>query len=584
MMMRTLIISGIFSFCGVVALLGNAQAGNSLGEENGSGKPRLLGYATSSGSLGIENIVHRLGVVKSADGGRRFAFCPEITYHKVPLSVSESNVRAALKAAEDNDLPVIFKLVGNRYWDDRPDLWNWWAPDQPGYNPKNIENVEWYGWGKKCATKMSWVKWGRGRFIPLPPNPNLASPAYIQADKEKLDVLLPIIARWYRDLPSNRKHLLGAVLFGWELQADHVGSFFKGYESDDFYTWIKRKEEERPETMDEYLQLGFSAATTLKLQRCKGEQLQDQSVAAIMHYYFQRLSDFAVAYGIPADRIVLHGVGTGIKNHGVLLSPDSPVIPGWTTYNAQPHDFDYIIDSRGDRPWAAAEFGGYFDLNRLNYYVRRNCSHIVLYARNGHQVAENNRTVRQWLGYEARRGDLVALPCHEGFETGSGDWVSTLGQGPAVRSNRVASKGQWSMHTGANTASDWVLFDEPRAAVVEFDLLDMAKDHGRAGLVDFRADGESCLRLATLGGDCWKYKTVEAGKYGQGPKRREGWRHVKAVFDGTCCRVYMDGELVVTDPKLGKVRELTVGWYWQNSTGFDWDEFDVRAFTGNTGD
>ena len=140
------------------------------------------------------------------------------------------------------------------------------------------------------------------------------------------------------------------------------------------------------------------------------------------------------------------------------------------------------------------------------------------------------------------------------------------------------------MHTGANTASDWVLFDEPRAAVVEFDLLDMAKDHGRAGLVDFRADGESCLRLATLGGDCWKYKTVEAGKYGQGPKRREGWRHVKAVFDGTCCRVYMDGELVVTDPKLGKVRELTVGWYWQNSTGFDWDEFDVRAFTGNTGD
>ena len=39
----------------------------------------------------------------------------------------------------------------------------------------------------------------------------------------------------------------------------------------------------------------------------------------------------------------------------------------------------------------------------------------------------------------------------------------------------------------------------------------------------------------------------------------------------------MNGELIVTNPKLGKVRELTVGWYWQNSPGCDWDEFNVGA-------
>ena len=425
---------------------------------------------------------------------------------------------------------------------------------------------------------MSWVKWGPGPFIPLPPNPNLAAPAYIQADKEKLDVILPMIASWFESLPTERKYLLGGIIYGWELQADHVGSFLKGYETNDFFSWKERKQNERPEKA-ESLQLGFAAATTLNLQDLKGEKLFDQSVAAIMRYYFQKLVDIGVSHGIPADRIILHGVGHGTKNHGTLLSQDSPVIPGWTTYAAQPHNFDYIIDSRGDRPWAAAEFGGVFNLPRLEYYVRRNCSHILLYCRNAHQKAENNRTVRQWLGTEAPRGDLVKLPYSEGFESGLQGWVGTMDKTPAVRSQAVASKGLWSLHTGANSASDLVLFDEPQAAVIEFDLLDLVKGASRNGLVDFRADWEPRLRFGTMGyAGGWVAQKAGGSESVKGPPRREGWRHVKAVFDGTSARLYLDGELVVTDPNLGKVRELTVGWYWQNSDGFDWDEFSVKPY------
>lgn len=569
--MRILTIIGICSF-GLLARAEDAPLAKSVPE-----KPDLLGYATHSRD--IDSIVSRIGVTKSEDGRRRFAFCPEITYHKVPLATSEANVRLALQAADENDVPVVFKLVGNRYWDDRPDLWNWWAPDQPGYNPKNIENVEWYGWGAKHATKMSWVKWGPGPFIPLPPNPNLASPAYIQADKEKLDVLLPIIMEWYRKLPPERKYLLGGVLFGWELQADHVGSFFKGYEADDIYSWKERKTEDRPEVMEEMLQLGFAAATTLKLQDGEGKQLADQSVAAIMRHYFGRLTDIAVEHGVPADKIILHGVGYGAKNHGTLLDPDSQVIPGWTTYNSQPHDFDYIIDSRGDRPWAAAEFGGRFDLNRLEYYTRRNCRAIILYARNGHLTAANNRTVRQWLGYPDERADPVTLPYAQDFETGLDGWTSVLSKAPGTRTDSVAFKGQWSLRTGANQASEIMLFEEPRAAVIEFYLLDSNKIDGRSGLIDFRGDGESNLRLGTFQTGWWNVRQV-GESFESATERRDGWRHVRAVFDGEQARLYMDGELIATDPNLGKVRDVSVGWYWHNSTGFEWDEFRVTEYRG----
>ena len=31
-------------------------------------------------------------------------------------------------------------------WKKRPDLWNWFDPHKPGYNPDNQLNVEWHGW------------------------------------------------------------------------------------------------------------------------------------------------------------------------------------------------------------------------------------------------------------------------------------------------------------------------------------------------------------------------------------------------------------------------------------------------------
>ena len=36
-------------------------------------------------------------------------------------------------------------LDGENWWDQTPELWNWWNASLPGYDPGNVNNVEWYG-------------------------------------------------------------------------------------------------------------------------------------------------------------------------------------------------------------------------------------------------------------------------------------------------------------------------------------------------------------------------------------------------------------------------------------------------------
>jgi len=556
------------------------RAENKSGQQGaGNAEPLLFAYNFEPELVSpgvIANCLNRLGVTASADGRRRFGFSTQICILRQPTEKTVEYLQNALHESQENNVPVVIRLMGDRFWDNRPDLWNWWAPDQPGYNPENIKNVEWYGWGKEHAIKMTWVKWGPGRFIPLTPGPNLASPTFIAANKKELDVLVPILVNWYRNLPDDRKYLFGGLVFGWELQADHLGAFYPGYEKDDIYSWRKRPREDCPETVGAPIQLGFAAATTLGLQGGKGALLLDDTVAAIMRYYFESLADIAVAQGIPAQKIMLHGVGLGNKNHGTLLRNHPEVVPGWTSYYGQPLKFDYIIDSRGDQGWNAIEFGGTVALDRLENYYRHGCKIINLYYRDAHRAANNNRTVRQWLGYPEKRDDPLTMPYTNGFEADLKGWENTSGKGQAVRSSQVAHTGKWSLFTGPNCAGDLVFFEEPRPAIVEFYFLN-AMTPGESGLVDFRGDGNPNLRL-NLGGGMIKCQKVGEKTAETTLKVAKGWHKVRGVFNGKEASIFVDDTLLVTDPGLPKVREMSAGMFWNIGTGLYWDDFSVQPY------
>ena len=112
-----------------------------------------------------------------------------------------------LRLAQETDTPVLVQLDGEYWWDARPDLWNWWDKGRPGFNPANKENVEWTSWSSDDAIKINWLNWGRQ--IRMLPYPNLMSPRYRQACREKMRLLVPVVRDWWQALPGQER------LAGW---------------------------------------------------------------------------------------------------------------------------------------------------------------------------------------------------------------------------------------------------------------------------------------------------------------------------------------------------------------------------------
>ena len=90
--------------------------------------------------------------------------------------------------AEEHRIPVLVEMDPISFMNDAPELWNWFDPSLPGYNPDNRENVEWYDWGSEHAVRIGWLNWGRQ--IRLRPMINLFSPDYQSAVRERVDSIM----------------------------------------------------------------------------------------------------------------------------------------------------------------------------------------------------------------------------------------------------------------------------------------------------------------------------------------------------------------------------------------------------------
>ena len=133
---------------------------------------------------------------------------------RTPPETTLAALKTFLSAAEETNTPVLIQIDTEHWWEARPDLWNWFDPARPGYDPANRENVEWTGWSSDNAIKMAWRNWGRQIRI-LPP-PNLASTRYVAACREEIRRLVPVVMEWHARLPSEKKHLLVGIKLGHE--------------------------------------------------------------------------------------------------------------------------------------------------------------------------------------------------------------------------------------------------------------------------------------------------------------------------------------------------------------------------------
>jgi len=265
-----------------------------------------------------------------------------------------------LVLAEQYSMPIVVQLDGEQWWAARPDLWNWWDPARPGYDPENRHNVEWSGWGPEHALKIAWRNWGRQIRV-LPP-PNFMSQAFRQACHQEMRALIPLILSWWKALPVYKRHLLVGVKLGWE-SAIGVNSFYYPNgnalldkpEADDPRTGLKADQiPDRGVTA-----IGYAAVSTAGL--AQSGSLQEAHLAEIVQRHLTDLCALSADLGLPRDRLFTHVAGWKEQEllYDTALNPYA--CPGWSFYKyAKAPDRDLGVQrvlKKNDAPyWAAVEW------------------------------------------------------------------------------------------------------------------------------------------------------------------------------------------------------------------------------------
>jgi len=179
---------------------------------------------------------------------RQLAWSTLMEYMNIPLDIPSDNsvyvikMKRILQIAEELDFPVFVPLNGYQWWDQLPELYNWWDSDGTqtdpaffnrqknpaefkqrfirGYNPENKWNVEWQDW--KTPMKLNYRNWGGGGFRLAPP-PNLlfndhAPVSYRTVQNERLNAILSVISNQFALWQKLKKdNLLVGVSIGTEV-------------------------------------------------------------------------------------------------------------------------------------------------------------------------------------------------------------------------------------------------------------------------------------------------------------------------------------------------------------------------------
>ena len=290
----------------------------------------------------------------------RLGIAAIFSYLYTPRDKCISDLKTFLSLSERYDIPIVVQLDGEQWWDARPDLWNWWDPKRPGFNPENRRNVEWFGWGPEYAMKIAWRNWGQQMRV-LPP-PNLMSLPYRRACHDEMQILIPAVLGWWAKLPENKKYLLIGVKLGWESSIG-VNAFY--YPNGNALLDLPEENDPREELKGEQVPsrgvvaVGYAAVSTAHL--AQSGELREDHLAEIVRRHLDDLCALAANLGVPRDKLFTHvgGWKEGELLYDAALNKYS--CPGWSFYrHARNAAQDIGVKSALERSdasfWAAVEW------------------------------------------------------------------------------------------------------------------------------------------------------------------------------------------------------------------------------------
>ena len=354
----------------------------------------------------------RIAALDSRDTHIRVGAAAIFSYFQEPHEELRERLVRFLRLSEQYDVPVVVQPDGEQWWGNRPDLWNWWDEDKPGYNPENRNNVEWIGWGPDYAIKIAWRNWGQQIRV-LPP-PNLMSPVYREACDTELRRVVPIILDWWQALSEAKKDLLIAIKMGWESSLG-VNAFY--------YPDGNRLLEEPAANDPTYglnteqlparggVAVGYAAAKAIAL--AEGGRLQEEHQVEIVRRHLEDLCRIAAELGVPRQRLFTHvgGWRDGELLYDAALNPYA--CPGWSFYRHARHPEADTGLKRGlsvsDAPfWGAVEWfpqgaksgDDWREAIRKTFRIA-GCRYLCIY--NWRSIADNEDVLRSIEGFTRKK-------------------------------------------------------------------------------------------------------------------------------------------------------------------------------------
>lgn len=275
----------------------------------------------------------------------------------------KESIRAMLGASRQAGVPIFIVLDGQNWWQSRPDLWNWWDPSLPGFDPANRENVEWTGWGGEHAIKISWRNWGRQ--IRIRPAQNVFAPRVQAEVHRKLAACAAVIVEWFGNLPQDQRWLFGGVRVGWEASINVNAYYHAG--GNEIFERDPKDASGDPVLHDAKrgftfgnVGLGYAAATSAGIAHPGELTIADHEV--VIHRYLAGLSRTVRENGLPAHMIFTHQGGTYApwdKHLSFKPAMNDDSVPGWSFYSHDPPECGSLADdleSAGRQQWAAVEW------------------------------------------------------------------------------------------------------------------------------------------------------------------------------------------------------------------------------------
>jgi hypothetical protein len=261
-----------------------------------------------------------------------------------------SRIRGAFAAARKHDMAVMLHFDFHLAWKQRPDLWNWFDPKKPGYNPDNKYNVEWHGW-EGPPNKVHYLN--HGVLERLPPNMCLTSKR-TRAEVTRIvsKVIGPVLREEIAMLKAEGKEaLFVGVLVGSEPSIDD-------YSKPDPERTRMMKEDGVPAGPLGYralLDRGFTANHPPEDFRTTLATIIQETIAFWCEQF--------VNAGIPSKKLYPHVAAPApieIMNAPIWTAFNKYSRPGWTTYPVEVlgASFKAIyeeLDKHGNPAWAGVE-------------------------------------------------------------------------------------------------------------------------------------------------------------------------------------------------------------------------------------